>query len=238
MQFRGQRAMRLVEIGARLKSMPRVRSLLMIYLLVATSHLGSVQGFAPTAVRAGIRAGIFVPGLKSTSISRCTLVSHVAAPFRSRLRHTSRVGLGLNAGATLGGDQGATYANATVTLTSDGWKTKKHMNAYRKIFHAFNGVVLACAYELFMTRRQATIIFGASFIGLTLIEILRLRYAQSAVSMFLFGKFRAIARDYETSQVALSVAPYCSLHLCSACHTSLRQHFYATWVCAWNQVGH
>ena len=190
-------------------------------VLLLASLCAGVEGFTSTiALRAGMRAGL-MPALKSTSSARCPGVSRlsVATPFCGSTRHASRVELGLSSDASRGGERGATL-NATVTLTPDGWKTKKHMNAYRKIFHAVNGVLLACLYEIFMTRKQAMVVFGASFVVLTLIEILRLRYAQSAVSMFLFGKFSAIARDYETNQVASLVALLCTRYACPDCHTS------------------
>jgi len=98
--------------------------------------------------------------------------------------------------------EGPAEPNATVTLTPDGLKTKANMNAYRKIFHACSGVALACTYDLFLTRAQAAAVFGASFVVLTIIEVLRLRYAQNAISKFLFARFRKIARDYETDQLS------------------------------------
>ena len=65
-----------------------------------------------------------------------------------------------------------------------------------------SGVALACAYDLFLTRAQAVAAFGASFLVLTIVEVLRLRYAENAISKFLFARFRKIARDYETDQVS------------------------------------
>ena len=55
---------------------------------------------------------------------------------------------------------------ATVTLTTEGLKTKANMNFGRKAFHALSGVGLACAYEFLMTRAQATLFFGLSFLVL------------------------------------------------------------------------
>jgi hypothetical protein len=91
---------------------------------------------------------------------------------------------------------------ATVTITADGLKTKKNMNAYRKIFHAINGVALALLYEFFMSQAQAVLAFGLSFMVLTAVEVLRLKYAENTVSKFLFRRFRSIARDYETEQLS------------------------------------
>jgi hypothetical protein len=170
---------------------------LVLFCQLASSR---VEGFAFRAapLPGGGRRALIMPRRGLCGVRR-TLDTGAAPLGGDCMRHMGLLPVRLGAGGALEGAQGG--PNSTVTLTPDGVKTKKHMNAYRKIFHAINGVLLACAYELFMTRKQAIMVFGISFIVLTLIEVLRLRYAQNAVSQFLFGKFRAIARDYETSQV-------------------------------------
>mmetsp|Transcript_81029 Transcript_81029/g.131293 ORF Transcript_81029/g.131293 Transcript_81029/m.131293 type:complete len:190 (-) Transcript_81029:54-623(-) len=46
------------------------------------------------------------------------------------------------------------------------------------------------------------VLFGLSFVVLTAVEVMRLRFPQNEVSKLLFGQFRKIARDYETNQLS------------------------------------
>lgn len=103
--------------------------------------------------------------------------------------------------------QDDTPVQGTETLTADGFKTKSNMNAMRKIFHAVSGVTLAMIYELFLTRAQAFFAASVAWVVLTAVEIFRLKFAEAsgkrgAVSDFLFGKFKGIARDYEREQLS------------------------------------
>lgn len=171
---------------------------------VCTFQLASVAGFMLSPV--GSRASAMLsnvgsrtnPMLTICTVKRQKRVAQLTAilPGSRLLPANVRVQNRLRVSASPG-DQVA----GTVTVTSDGLKTKQNMNTYRKVFHALSGVGLALAYELLLTRLQATVLFGLSFVVLTAIEVLRLRYPLNEVSKFLFGQFRKIARDYETNQV-------------------------------------
>jgi hypothetical protein len=177
--------------------------------VLIAAHMGSVAGFSAAGrmplARAQHRRCAAGLGVRAAGSSG------QAAGMRELTRHTggaqgrraaTRARLSMVGAAPAAAGEGPAEPNATVTLTPDGLKTKANMNAYRKIFHACSGVALACTYDLFLTRAQAAAVFGASFVVLTIIEVLRLRYAQNAISKFLFARFRKIARDYETDQVA------------------------------------
>ncbi len=175
--------------------------------VLIAAHMGSVAGFSVAArlplahaQRQRYAAGLCVRAAGSSGQAGMKeLIWHKGG--MQGHRSATRASLSMVGAAPAAAGEGPANPNATVTLTPDGLKTKANMNAYRKIFHACSGVALACTYDLFLTRAQAAAVFGASFVVLTIIEVLRLRYAQNAISKFLFARFRKIARDYETDQV-------------------------------------
>lgn len=177
--------------GARDAMRSRPARLALGCVLVAV-HVGSVTGFS-TAAR--------LPMFKIAPLQGPRDGGATVAYGR---RTEARAGLRTLIATPMAAGKGPEARNATMTLTSDGFKTKANMNAGRKIFHACSGVALALAYDLFLTRMQATVVFGVSFLVLTTVEVLRLRYAQNAISKFVFARFRRIARDYETNQVGPS----------------------------------
>jgi len=176
---------------------------------VLSYHLASVAGF--TGATVGSRRMIPNPGTACTPrhmlVGRRGYLPSGSRPMVTSHRWTKRLQMSKASPEDVAGKP-----TETVTLTLDGLKTKNNMNSFRKIFHAISGVGLALAYELLLTRLQATVLFGLSFVVLTAVEVMRLRFPQNEVSKLLFGQFRKIARDYETNQVEASLrsmpAPY------------------------------
>lgn len=158
-------------------------------------HVGSVAGFSAAARLPMAAMAKIAPRMQGPR-------REGGAPVGRRPEARAKIRMLIATPMAAG--EGPEVLNATITLTSDGFKTKANMNAGRKIFHACSGVALALAYDLFLTRMQAAVVFGVSFLVLTTVEVLRLRYAQNAISKFLFARFRRIARDYETNQVGPS----------------------------------
>jgi hypothetical protein len=160
-------------------------------------HVGSVAGFSAAARLPMATMAKIAPRMQGPR-------REGSAPVAYGRRPEARARIRMLIATPMAAGEGPEVLNATITLTSDGFKTKANMNAGRKIFHACSGVALALAYDLFLTRMQAAVVFGVSFLVLTTVEVLRLRYAQNAISKFLFARFRRIARDYETNQVGPS----------------------------------
>jgi hypothetical protein len=156
-------------------------------------HVGSVAGFSATARLPMAAMAKIAPRMQGRREG--------GAPVAHGRRPEARARIRMLIATPMAAGEGPEVFNATITLTSDGFKTKANMNAGRKIFHACSGVALALAYDLFLTRMQAAVVFGVAFLVLTTVEVLRLRYAQNTISKFLFARFRRIARDYETNQV-------------------------------------